>query len=650
MSNIHLISTHGPEFGHFFTTFALPVGSPDLLRGPNGEMAVKIGTAGTSASLYLMDCFAHLLTSFRRSNVQPALNPSEYIYDIPLAERPDLPKIDKWIHPAIVQNMQNLLPEVSYNDVRLDFTPFEPAGTSILHDDFVMYFKSNTHIVTARTRVIARSPIVQWWFAAQRRDGQADTTPLVIKFKGPMEVVTSSGSLLCGFGEMALGTATVLVTSEEEKANPVLKDFSTQARENAKKGPWFSLVHDWKGSWMGWDSIVEGTQALHTLAVSAIETGSGGWGGRLNPNNAGVDRVFGSVFSALLWFQDHLVDPRVLRPLWKDSQLWAKRPIHWLEPGSHKTLRWDPQRAKVFTMHNQQPYSQAEAEMLNVGPQFRGSNGDLVGYDAEHRAVAPLVAATILTGDPNLFRVCDSLLGSELYERSILNGWLQNGRGHGRPLTALSLLARVSSDQELVDAATKSSLDRMTLAKNGSAGVSTKPVWCCRLNNRGSPWGESQYWVPYEQAWAATGHYLEWKRTANPEHLRLAYKFGRGVVAGYDTTQPENTEVAYLAKWLGGDAPGTPGVLNSNAVTASEAFQRWALSGAKVYLLARADMQRLNLFSQEDINLDLVWAPIARKGIVGLEKNFDTLPEGELVCAAHTGLIGTFPELISSTE
>ena len=645
MADLHLVATHGPLFGHFFATFALPKDTPPLLRGPCGEMVARIGEIGSAGALYLMDAFAHNLVPFKRNSVTPSVAPDEAVYDIPIAVRPDLPILEKWIHSSVIESITNLLPTLKYKGVGLMPGTFQPIGTSKVHDDFALVYESPTHVVNCVARVVARSPVISWWFNAQRRDGQDDTEAITIDFNG-IEVVHTDGALMCKFGSIATAYGALLVKSPSEAANPILEDYSNSARDNARKGPWFGLVHEWQGSWMGWSSIVEGNDPIHSLSVDAITRGSGGWGGRLRPNDAGVDSVFGSIFSAPIWFKDHLPDPRIVKVLLNDGLVWSKRPIHWLEPNSTKSLRWDPVRAKTLTIHEQQPYSGSEAALIGVGPKYRGLNGVLWSYDHQHRAVGPLVAATILTGDPRLTRSCDSILGGELYERSIMAGWLQDGRGHGRPVVALSLLARVSNDNSLVDGANVASKRRLDLLKSKVKGSPTTPVWANKLETTGSNWGTDPFWVPYEQAWTVAGHWLEWLRTGDTDHLVIAYRLGRGVVTGFVTTNPVDADVAYWVKWFNGQPASTPGTVNpATMVIASEAFQRWAMSAAKIYLLARPEIVRLGLQIPEDVIMDSIWGEIAKRGIIGLEAGFDLLPLGEQVCAAHTGLLGAFPEL-----
>lgn len=638
--NPQAIAHHAPETGYFVGSFSIrgPNG-PATLRGPFDEIASAISRCPESTT-YLFDAIADNWLPARRA--VPNENAGEMVVDIPWVERaaPDLPHS---VHADTLARIVDLVPVAdAIGDRPERFTataPMRIADCPNAHR-FVVEWHGSHHVVAGWADVDARAPFVRWTLIARRRDGQVGSA---ISFRWPWMM----REIEIGFGEAA--TLRVVCPTAIDPS-----DIEAQAIANATRGAqgyrasglWLGIPHEWGGDLLG-QPIVRGTSRIVALAQAemAWQDSTRGspwldrWGGRANPNAPGVDASFGSTWTAPLWPQTGLPDPRVLHAMREAVHRYERRPQHW-----HPLASLTPDG--VHTLHKGQPYDAADAAHFGIGPQFRTGPNEFATHDHEHRAVAPLAVFAALTGDVAAIELCASYLAAECFERSVVNGWVQAGRGQGLPWIAGATLVRLfDADEDVTLRWADHDARRIT---QYHAAKRTGPlVTVGGLYTRGSPWldasgAEQAYSDPYEQATIAVALWLS-------GHVGEAFDHARSIVTGIWWDSAGRAHGAYNQRWLDGNWPhevrvGQP--INDDLRPAGDPLGMWVGAGLRVFLLAA---QRLR--DAGDPRGDHPWLPVARAALRDMDPVLDTLSEdGELFAAAHRSWWGAIPELVRESE
>jgi hypothetical protein len=614
MTQVHYIAHHAPRTGYFVGSFSLrgPRG-PAVLRGPFNEIASAISRCPESTT-YTFDAIADNWTSARRQGL--TTSSLDQVCDIPWVER-EGPPLDHAVHPDTIARLAQLMPlieAIGTKAEKLSARPPYQVASSPNTMRFKVAFSGDYHRVDAYADVDARAPFVRWVILARRIDGQSGST---LHISWPW----LSRTMQIDFGAIEIRRIVVPTAID-------LTALEQQAIENAdavEGGIWHGIPHVWGGDLLG-QPIVRG------------RAGGCPWDlrdymGRDNPNAPGVDPTFGSTWTALLWPVEGLPDPRRLGDLivWGVDCGFARRPQHWdvlavMEPdGKH-------------TLHKGQPYDAEDAAFFGVGPQFRTGPDVFTTHDHEHRSVAPLAVCAALTGDVAAREVAESFLAAESWERSVVMGWMQPGRGNGLPWIAGSLLARVTGDTSLVVAWNHHSSERLRQLRDKR--LQGYPITVAGTYFRGSPWlvdgAEQPYSDPYEQATIVVACWLEFRRTGDREFAEIALELGRGVVAGHYRDSDGTARAAYNMRWLGGNWPHTPGgPINGDLRPGGDALSRWAGCGLHCYLLAG---DALGIADAAE-----PWRVFARGLIPDLARGAEALPDGEWLAAWHRGWLGVAP-------
>lgn len=635
-----LIAQHGPSRGPFVAQFALPLPAPPTLRGPNGEVAGIVEVTGETA-IYAMPTIAEALAPFRRPvpTIIPDLIDGEAIYDVPVADwQTELPP--KALSVALLEHLGSIVPTISYLGTPYAAPNQSPIVSNHAADGIENTWSTGRHVIQSRSTAFAGMPFVVVEFVARTRDGQPDIAPLTITWPADVQVV-SPPVLRVGLLGIGHARAVILLTAAVEQIVPGFAALSELARHNAARGPWYGMPRNWpRSTLLGWP-IVRGDVTMLDLARQAIaERGSTPWAGRDNPNPGGTDACFGVTFTGPIWNESLPPDPRILRTLEDCALRWCDRPMHYLEPDTDETLRFDPERAKTVTFNRQQPYDRVSADALRIGQVYQGPAGNFHPFDHEHRSAAPLAVGFALLGGLALRTACKSMLASEHYERSMSPGYpeawgLQTDRGTGRPIVAANLIGRALG---IVPTAINSRRVDM-ITRYVHSGPSLSKFACKVWTDRENPWPGDGYVVPYEigQVTAAMS------MVGDPRATLLQLRFGRTVAMGCSFDAAGQLVVAYQLRWNNGEPPRS---IEQDFVPASGALSQWVGVGLKCYIEAFRDLRDSGLLDAHDAALEAVWIPHAKRAIAALQDRFYGISLGEISAATHYSLNRTLPNLL----
>lgn len=648
------ISQHGPTSGPFVCEFALPQTAPAVLRGPNGEVAARIGTVGTESARYAMVTVAEALAPFVRHVPQvmpmPApLAPGEQIYDLPIAEWPTNPPA-KTLSPALLEHVMEIVPTVSYLGESLTMISQIASGTSLAHDAIECLWRLGNVVLRGWGTAFAGLPWMRWRFVGQTADGQGLSVPLDIRWPSAVRVPVPC---VMSIDLLGIGVADAVVELAWTLESGPYATLSAAARQNGGAGPWLGVAHEWPGAVLGWP-VVKGTRPVTLMVNDLIASGiRAPWALEENPNSPGAHQFYGSTWTAPVWRHRELPDPRVLRMTLHSARSWADRPIHLLEPGSTEPVRFDASRALDAVTNNQQPHDQVSAVKFGVGLIYKGPNrAGKRPFDSEHRGFTLVAFAAAYCGDEIAQHFARTWLGSELYEISMSPGWperwrgIRGGRDTGRTISCAGLCARVTQDEHLIESWNTASKRRSQAIADFMRRGSRGPVVTTKLETSGGDpkWGpNAPFTVPYETSVAAASQWEEWQRIGNPVALRNAYELGRSVsTAAFPVDSSGDWDLAYWQLWRDGEAPRSAWDLTGM----NEAFEKWGGAGLIVYVLAEQELRRLDMLSEVDVTHDKHWLPWTKRAIPGLAMGIDDVAPAELLPAAHSSLFGAFPELV----
>ena len=606
------IAHNAPLSGWFYGSFAVrgPDG-PATLRGPFEEIACAVRRSPES-TVYRFAAIADNWKSFARVTEAASM-----VVDVPWVERTG-PELEFAPHPSTLAKIMDLVPQCipdGTGDRLSETTRDRIAATAAAHI-FRSLLDGDSHYVEAWAEVPSFAPVVFWTLIPRRRDAQA---------VGSMRFAWPWHSEERNFGFAAIDPVRVALVTAVDPNDAEAKAIANSA--NARI--WEGVPNNWGGDLL-MQEIVRGTPRIAALVAEEellYPAPGWDWGGRDNPNATGVDRSFGSTFTAPIWRHNGKAEPRALAMLRLTSTKYGLRPCHWSEPGVSSILRVVPQRA--LTMHKGQPYERAEADLLRIGTQYRGENAGLGTYDHEHRSVAPLAVHALLTGDWASHYIADSYLAAECYERSVANGWVQPGRGQGLPWIAGKLLQRITNDTHL-DLAWEAH-NQKRHAQYVGARLVGPDIITGGLYTRGSPWVEGgveqPYDDPYEQGMIVLALLLNGWTTD-------AYKHGKGLIAGVWWDEQGRAHGAYNRRWKDGRWPhaiaiGQP--VNDDLAKSGDALGMWVGAGLRAFLVAA---NRLSM-------LGLPPVAVVEQALRDMDPVLDTLPDGELLAAAHRSMFGT---------
>lgn len=611
------IAHHAPLSGYFTGSFALRgKNGPATLRGPMNEIASAIKRTDET-TVYRFDAFAQNWTPFRRAGIAD-LAPGEQVCDVPWADR-EGPELGFSVNSETLSKIMDLVPVAIAQGPDTELLPPPKMERIVATPNahvFAFTWRGDTHYVDGFAEVEARAPFIRWTLIHKRYDGQPIGTML---FSWPWLTITRT----IGFASIDPARITIMMSSDPS-------DIEQEAFRNAvfpgglamagTTRIWRGVPQRWGGELFG-QAVVLGSPRV-TALVAAQRTNPRPWAGRDNPNATGVDPSFGSTWTAPIWPQTGAPDPRVIEAMCMVSDIYGARPCHWSEPISGGILRWNATRQ--VTLHKGQPYDRAEADVLKIGTQFRGTINGLETYDHEHRSIGPLAIFATLTGDHAAHYIADSYLAGECYERSVANGWVQAGRGQGLPWIAGNVLSRISTDEHLRSAWLDH--DATRLQQYLGARLAGSVVTVGGLYQRGSPWSENDagsYSDPYEQGTIVMALLLN-------GHLQEAYEHGKGLICG---VWWENgvAHGAYNQRWHGGEWPhqiaaGQP--INNDLAKSGDALGMWVGAGLRAFLVA----------ANRTSNLGLDPVPAVRAAVRDLDGTLASIPDGELLAAAHRSL------------
>lgn len=637
------VHAEAPSAGHCWIWCTLPLDAPEVLIGPSGIVAYRLGQVGTAAATYGIETFAELLAPMR-IDLAPASGAGRQIVAIPLRERHASDRVPAWApHPAVLEQLVGLVPRVTVAQRDLGSPQIEFVRQSAGDQVWQWTWDDAETPIVGGARVRARSPIVDCWFVARARDAAARSLPIVLDSTQEMILeadgirsVTAGdvvGDLVLDFGAVDVIRARIAVRRRDLEAAE-----DERAIEAARGGPWRGLADRWAGQWLG-GPVVQGSATTHAQVRGWIERQAAGeivrpWMARTNPNAGGVDPGMGLTWSAPIWPRGLRADPRVVQMVLRSADTWAWRPSHWWEPAALRLVDPPPAHPKL-TMHTQQPW-RADPDVL--GLTLQGSRKSpirgLEPHDVEHRFAGPLAAALALTGDPALDVVARAWIAQELHERSAKLGWPQNGRAEGRTIATVAVLGQVTGYRTTeVRAYIERRLHLVRTATPSARVPGDRPVHVCKLSDRGEPW---LYWVPYEEAQFAWAAWLS-------GDVGLARLHGRTVAAGCSFDGAGKLTVAYHVRYRTGAeeglALGEPGAPHPDAKPGGAALAQWAGAGLHAYLLADAVLRARGTVSGHDPYLD-----VARRAITQLDLSVDALSLSEATVARHTALSAAYPE------
>lgn len=615
MTIIHTIAHRAPPSGFFVGRFAIPGHGPDILRGPFDEIAAAVFRS-PEATVYQFSALAEAWSPMRDLRED---------YVVPWVER-TAPMPPFAPHPSTLARILELIPIAEVDGQRLATPTFERVVSAATLHSFHIVWDSNGVVVNAWAEIPHAMPWIDWTIIAQRRDSQ----PVRVNLTWPWH----SRAILSGFGEAAIRSVLLITDMELDPAEEL-------AIENARNGPWLGLPTEWRGTLLGQPVVRSQSGLLDRAALSW----QGSWSGRENPNAPGVDNAFGATWTAPLWPSSGGANPSALRTLYSEATDYGFRPCHFLQREDARPLRI-ARDGDHATLHKGQPHGLSDAILLGIGPQFRSQDNDT--FDHEHRSVAPLAIAALLTGELGLLHLCESYLGQEMLERSFLSKWPQAGRGQGLPWIAATTLRKVlEGDPKRVEFTV--GYDDERWRQYLSARRSGPAITVGGLYTRGSPWVvdgvERPYSDPYEQGILAVALWLS--MGDDPQRIDAAWSHAISLPTGLWWDAGGRAHAAYNQRWWDGYWPhnvevGMP--INDDLRPAGDAMGTWIGAGL-LALLSIAE--RIRELWPEDQRPRHPWLRVAAAALRDFELQVGALPPGEQFAAAHRSMAGAAPELVA---
>lgn len=454
---------------------------------------------------------------------------------------------------------------------RLEITPAGKAGYA--------EYKSDQFAVNVKLTQLFRSPIARLETVIQRAHYPNSRATVTITLDETLLTVDGERKIESELSTY-LGTVSSLSSNITTLVSYNRTDPETLKAIRNAKIIWASMPLVWMALFLGTLPVSSTGQETHSLLP------------RDYPNAPGSDTSFGITCTSAIYTPFAKLEG--ILDICASADKFLAQPSHWLEPGTCKPVAVGPGLHPNLTMHKMHPWtneSQAKyMDGLGIFGQYESANPTPAGinnFDHEHRAIAPLAAAYVLTGRLDYQIALRSRAHTEMYERSIINGWVQTGRGAGRPLATMAVMAAADSYCYNLLGANASLRIRQVLDRQENRWPDiTKPVIVATTFSEGG----YEKFTGYEEgllAQAALLCYLQW---ADPNALRLAW------ISGRTTT----STVRFVGnEWVAGyqvpcmtDGTACPDNL---IVPPGPWLRRWSVAGMKAFVLANLEYTRLNL-------------------------------------------------------
>lgn len=644
------VVVEAPERGHAWIRCALPLDAPPVIVGPNGILGYRLSAIGDHGALYGIESFGEMLAPLDVA-MTPAPRAHTQIARVPFRAPQFGDQVPQaWLHPAVLDDRQALLPHVEIGGVDLGAPRIDLEQTSLAHQRWHLVWSTPTHLIESWALIQMRSPIVDWWWVARTRNVLPQRTTIRITAGEELVLVPDGTRQLAGraiTGDLTLDLAGLDIVRARmlcAYADGHHDQATDDAREAARSGPWAGLADPWRGTWTE-APVVLGSAAMGDQArdwITAHQTGAvvRPWMARTNPNAGGVDAGMGMSWSAPIWIAGRTPDPRVIALVRDTADTWAWRPLHFLEPRTDG-LVLPPPAHPTLTMHQQQPW-RADGDQLGLTlPESRTAPlRGLDSHDIEHRFAGPLVGALGLTGDPALDLVARSWIAAELHERSMKAGWVQAARGEGRSIaTVLELQHVTGAMARETDTYVRTRLTAVRTTSPGSRVPWERPVHVCRISDRGENW---MYWVGYEEAQFAWSAWLA-------GDLELAYLHGRTVATACVWSQGQ-LQIGYIVRYREGADEGlalaAPGEPNPDLRPGGGALAQWAGCGLMAFIAADHALRA----SGRQMPVADPYLDVAHRALHDLEAAIGTVGLAEETVARNTALTGALPALVAEPE
>ncbi|MEO0478432.1 MAG: hypothetical protein AAF196_03030 [Planctomycetota bacterium] len=419
----------------------MPLDAPDVLVGKRGVRAYRVHELGEHSAIYALESFAELLP--RQDPKSPSV--------VELQLRGPETEAEKavpgfWIHPAITDDLRQIVPHVVVTDRILTPTATRVAIDSKVLKRYRLEFANETYAVVVWLDLRPRSPVVEFSAIVLRRDRKANgLTQVILGFGEPVRhkgEVHRSGWVQ---DVLSLDTAgvgvlrgAILCQSRTIKGADAeaydLDDATVDALAAAEQGPFFGFPTRWPGDWLlapvpDIDPSLANEQKGH-LIQRWLSQGERPHTSQPHPHAPGNQASFG-----VSYFLPFLGEPRpeITRALLWNAEDWLDRPVHFQRRGTVS----DPVRFIAgMRTKSRRPYTDRganEFQRLGIPPvpglsELRRRKG----HDDEHAADMPLLAAYALTGDPVLRWCMRSHLGMDLNQIQLALSSAGKGRAEGR--------------------------------------------------------------------------------------------------------------------------------------------------------------------------------------------------------------------------
>lgn len=560
-----IVTVHAPPRGFFTSRFALPIGTPEVLVGPRGEIARRIEQLGTAVSIYQMSAFAESLDHVQTYS-DGTVATASYLNPAPVGVDPQF-----MLHPALMDDPTHFLKNIKIDNswVSHQITPY---SSSAVHRCWKVEARSVNVSVIVWLHFSTMSSIVEGEAIAQTFDKGVATPTIRLEFsekvvpcfRGNCSVTDSTTpnilDIFAVVDTASLSRSTFRVLAKFIDSVDVtlgsdpVAELTGDEHEWAHLGPWYGMEIEEKfgGNFLGLPiaSTPNATTQKVIADWSNISNQKRPLIPRSNPNAGGTDDSFGAVCSVP--FNGN--DPRVLRALLWSSEAWFGHPINYCEPGTNRPLSPPPAHTGLTT-HKLQPWK-GKIDSVTV-PIGRSEFFEQDPFDPQHRAFLLPLTVRMLTGSPSLDYWIKIWMGSELFDRDTRVGFSGNGRQVGRILYNVVPAYRSNNDTRWLNYALE--VARQSKLEVDKLTISTDKIRPCFVSDRGLPWVG---WTPWEEAQRAIGLWQLYGVTNDPEHERAAYEcaytvasvlgFNEGVywlpyrchfVQNPDVSNPRSTDV-----------------------------------------------------------------------------------------------------------
>lgn len=567
-----------PFTGHFIGTLATWTGLPKYLVGPGNPATGQAVVArlhqvlSDGHAIYKYEAWGQNITSVitltgsETDPVAPFFHPDWYFL------------LNKTATGEFSLK-QNLGFEVTANNERLTLvetkTTNTPAG---LYADLL--FTSASYIVRLRLPLFWRSPLCRVEVIVQRRnlDKIVRKVDLTIKLPSGLSFLPAESS-----GQDDADTArsfstfpyTGCIYGFETIVCPAATLKRTDPESIAALGNGGQTL---RGLPLSWNKPFLGTPIVYSTGQESLSLAP-----RDYPNAPGADASFGITSSSVIYRP--FGTPENIYLLETAALRYLAQPSHWLEPGTAEPVSIAPGSHPNLTMHKMHPWTNESQvrymDGLGVFGQYESANPSPAGIwnnDHEHRSIAPLASAFVLTGLLKYELAIKFRAHTEFYERSVVNEWVQNGRGAGRPLATMAVMAAASGYCKLAlkDNAKKRLVQVLTKQKTRFPNLD-KPVIVA------TTWQENgkEMFTGYEEGLLAQAGLMCFLQWGLVEGLELAWISGRTTLSSMRYLNNEWTTGYQLPALPSGDP-----CPDSDINPPGPWLRRWSCAGVKAFLLA----------------------------------------------------------------